>query len=199
MTPRIQTIKEKYLIGFKKRMSFAANATHELWQSFMPRRKEITNNLNSDLYSAEVYDKEFFKEFDPNRPFDKWAAVELTDLNHIPAGMEKLDFPGGLYAVFIHKGPASEGYKTYQYIFEKWLPSSGYKVDQRPHFAVMGEKYKNDDPDSEEEIWIPVVWAVIFGILLISVIVWTVILMMLMIVLTVSPKYLNHTLQFRRL
>jgi AraC family transcriptional regulator len=29
-------------------------------------------------------------------------------------------------------------------------------LDQRPHVEVMGEKYKNNDPDSEEEIWIPI-------------------------------------------
>jgi len=29
-------------------------------------------------------------------------------------------------------------------------------LDNRPHFEVLGEKYKNGDPESEEEIWIPV-------------------------------------------
>jgi AraC family transcriptional regulator len=37
-----------------------------------------------------------------------------------------------------------------------WLPDSGFELDNRPHFAVMGEKYKRDDDASEEEIWIPV-------------------------------------------
>jgi AraC family transcriptional regulator len=61
-----------------------------------------------------------------------------------------------MYAVFIHKGPASKGPETYNYIFGTWLPGSDYILDSRPHFALMGEKYKNDDPASEEEIWIPV-------------------------------------------
>jgi len=29
-------------------------------------------------------------------------------------------------------------------------------LDDRPHFEVLGDKYKNADPDSEEEIWIPI-------------------------------------------
>ncbi len=70
--------------------------------------------------------------------------------------METFLFPGGLYAIFIYKGPASEGPETYRYIFEIWLPESGYNLDNRPHFAVMGEKYRNNDPRSEEELWIPV-------------------------------------------
>ena len=35
-------------------------------------------------------------------------------------------------------------------------PNSDYKPDDRPHFELLGAKYKNDDPDSEEEIWIPI-------------------------------------------
>jgi AraC family transcriptional regulator len=51
---------------------------------------------------------------------------------------------------------ASEAPAFYQYIFNSWLPGSGYRLDNRPHFAVMGEKYKNDDPNSEEELCVPV-------------------------------------------
>lgn len=47
-------------------------------------------------------------------------------------------------------------YSIFQYIFGTWLPASGYYLDNRPHFEILGHKYKNNDPDSEEEIWIPV-------------------------------------------
>jgi AraC family transcriptional regulator len=156
MQPRIEVLKEKKLIGNRARMSFTNNKTFELWRSFMPRRKEIGNNVGAELYSVEVYDPSFFDQFDAGAEFEKWAVVEVTDFNTVPAGMETLVFPTGLYAVFLHKGPASEGAKTYRYIFATWLPGSDYVVDARPHFAVMGEKYKKDDPASEEEIWIPV-------------------------------------------
>ena len=46
--------------------------------------------------------------------------------------------------------------KTFQYIFGTWMPDSGYKWDNRPQFEILGEKYKNNDPSSEEEIWIPI-------------------------------------------
>ncbi|EPE83362.1 GyrI-like small molecule binding domain protein [Leptospira noguchii str. 1993005606] len=41
------------------------------------------------------------------------------------------------------------------YIFQEWLPNSGYKL--KPHFELLGSKYKNNDPTSEEEVWIPIV------------------------------------------
>lgn len=122
----------------------------------MPRRKEIRNNIDSKLFSVEVYDPLFFNNFEPEKVFEKWAAIEVTDFDTVPNEMEPLIFPCGDYAVFLHKGYSSEGEKTYNYIFMNWLPHSTYMLDNRPHFAVMGEKYKRDDSSSEEEIWIPV-------------------------------------------
>lgn len=156
MKPRIEMLAAKKLIGKHIVMSFSGNKTFELWRGFMPRRKEIQNGIGRDLYSIEVYPPPFWRSFSPDAEFGKWAAIEVTDFNSVPDDMETITVPDGLYAVFIHKGPASSGPKTYGYIFGTWLPGSDFSLDNRPHFALMGEKYKNDDPDSEEEIWIPI-------------------------------------------
>lgn len=156
MQPRLETLTEKNLVGLPTDMSFVQNRTRELWQAFMPRRKQIQNNLNADLYSVEIYPPHFFDHFDPTREFQKWAAIEVSDFDNVPVGMNTLVIPTGHYAVFLHKGLASDGPKTYEYIFGTWMPNSKYETDDRPHFALMGEKYKHDNPDSEEEIWIPV-------------------------------------------
>jgi AraC family transcriptional regulator len=157
MEPRIETITPRKLIGKRMRMSLADNKTRELWSSFMPRRKEIINMLGTDLYSVQVYDRvPDYSKFDPNDPFYKWAAAEVSDYESLPEGMDTLELPGGDYAVFLHKGAASTGPQTFQYIFGTWLPVSGYLLDNRPHFEVLGDLYRNDHPDSEEEIWIPV-------------------------------------------
>ena len=137
-------------------MSFSENKTRELWQEFMPQRTEIKNRVGPKLYSAEVYDPSFFNTFDPARLFEKWAVVEVSDFLTVPVGMETIVFPAGPYAVFLHKGPASTAPKTYRYIYNTWIPQSEYKIDVRPHFAVMGEKYKPESQDSEEEVWIPI-------------------------------------------
>lgn len=156
MEPRIENLTEKKIVGKRITTSFTVNRTKELWQDFMPNRKEIKNNIGSELYSIEVYPESHFVNFNPNNEFEKWAGIEVTDFLSAPADMETLVIPTGLYAVFIHKGPASKGHQTYQYIFVDWLPKSEYLLDNRPHFAVMGEKYKHEDPTSEEEIWIPI-------------------------------------------
>jgi AraC family transcriptional regulator len=156
MEARIENSAEKKFIGKRLQMSFSNNKTFKLWSSFMPRRKEISNSIGKELYSIEIYNPAFLDNSDPDNIFEKWAAMEVSDFQFVPAGMEKLVTPEGLYAVFLHKGPASEGPKTYQYIFQSWLSNSKYELDNRPHFAIMGEKYKNEDPASEEELWIPI-------------------------------------------
>lgn len=156
MEPRIETLADKKFAGKKMMMSFSNNKTRELWQSFMPRRSDIKSKIGIELYSIEVYPPRYFDSFSPEADFEKWAAVEVADFDAVPGDMETLSVPGGLYAVFIYKGPASAVPEMYQYIFGTWLPASEYSLDDRPHFAVMGEKYKNDDPDSEEELWIPI-------------------------------------------
>jgi len=156
MKPEIKTLTEKKLIGKRIIMSFTKNKTYELWRNFMPRRKEIQNNIGTELYSIEVYASLYFNNFNPDAEFEKWAAMEVTDFQTIPIEMETITLPNGLYAVFVHKGPANNGPKTYQFIFGTWLPNSDFLLDIRPHFAIMGQKYKNEGPDSEEEIWIPI-------------------------------------------
>lgn len=155
MTPHMETISAKKLLGIHTTMSLLYNTTGRLWGSFMPRRKEITNRLNEDLISLQVYPPNYYQSFNPSIPFEKWAAVEVADFKSVPEGFETFTLPGGLYAVFDYKGPAGDP-TIFQYIFSTWLPASSCELDDRPHFEVLGSKYSNTDPFSEEEIWIPV-------------------------------------------
>ncbi len=156
MEHRIEILTEKKLTGQRIIMSFANNKTYELWHGFMPRRKEIKNNIGTNLYSLQIYAPLFFDNFNPHKEFEKWAAVEVTDYNVIPPEMHTLTLPGGLYVVFNYIGAASEAAPAFQFILGTWLPNSEYILDNRPHFEILGEKYKNEDPASEEEIWIPI-------------------------------------------
>jgi AraC family transcriptional regulator len=155
MEPRIEILKEKKLIGKHIVMSLAANKTGELWKSFMPRRKEVINNLTSEFISMAIYKPSHFTDFKPTNVFEKWAVIEVSNFDSVPDDMETFVLEGGLYAVFDYKG-SSNDIGIFQYIFGTWLPNSGFLLDDRPHFEVLGDKYKNADPNSEEEIWIPI-------------------------------------------
>lgn len=157
MQPRIISIPSKKLVGRKLRMSISANRTIELWQFLMPRRNHILNKLNSDLFLVQVFDQDLdFKDFTTETEFEKWAAIEVSEYWEVPEGMETLNIPEGLYAVFDYKGAANNFAPMFHYIFGIWIPTSGYEVDKRPHFDVLGEKYKGNDANSEEEIWVSI-------------------------------------------
>ena len=155
MTPRIENLTEKKLIGKRLSMSLVNNRTGELWQSFMPKRREITNTVSNDLISMQVYKPTHFEDFKPTNEFEKWATVEVTNFENVPTDIETFLLAGGLYAVFDYKGSSGDP-SIFQYIFGTWLPGSEYFLDNRPHFELLGDKYKNNDPTSEEEIWIPI-------------------------------------------
>ena len=156
MIPRIETINEKKLVGKRITLSYADYRIGELWGSFMPRRKEITNTLTNDLISLVVYAPNHFIDFKPTNEFERWATVEVEDFNKLPDEMETYNLSNGLYAVFNYKGMSSGASAFFQYIYTEWVPNSNYILDDRAHFEVLGEKYKNNDPSSEEEIWIPI-------------------------------------------
>jgi len=156
MIPRIETINDKKLVGKRMTMSYANYRIGELWGSFMPRRKEITNNLSNDLISLVVYAPNHFIDFKPTNQFERWATVEVENFNNVPDELETYNLSSGLYAVFNYKGMSSGAAAFFQYIYSEWVPNSEYILDDRAHFEVLGEKYKNNDPSSEEEIWIPI-------------------------------------------
>lgn len=157
MNYRFETIAEKHLVGFSDRFSMSNQRIPQLWQKLMPRRGEISGALSTDFFSVEEYDDlSFFEAFNPTKEFKKWAAVEVNASADQSSDFERLHIPAGDYVVFTYVGLPSEAFKAYSYIFQSWIPLSEFDVDLRPHFALMGTKYKMNDSSSEEDIWIPI-------------------------------------------
>jgi AraC family transcriptional regulator len=142
---------EKKIIGLKSSMHHGEFGNIvALWKRFMPNRKVIKSVINEDFIAMQVYSD--FNNFEAE--FNIWACVEVLDFEAKPEQMEVFSIPKGEYAVFLHKGMDASA--TYQKIMTEWLPNSGYEIDDRPHFQVMGGKYKNGSPDSEEDFYVPV-------------------------------------------
>lgn len=154
MNPIIITFPATKFIGKNLSFTYADYRAFELWSSFMPRRKEILNPIGTDLYNIQINPENF--DFNPNTPFIKWAVVPVSNFDSVPEGMEVLEIPQGLYAVFNYKGDQSKVAAFFNSIYSEWLPASGYELGIHPQFEILGEKYKNNDPNSEEEIWIPI-------------------------------------------
>lgn len=152
--PQIITISNRQLVGKRITTSLAAKETETLWKHFKPRIKEISEVVPNAFFSVQIYSHQ--GTFTPDTQFEKWAAVEVKKVEKLPVELETLTIPEGMYAVFIHKGLPGDFPKTSQYIFGKWFPSSGYELDNRPQFEVMYDQYRPNDPDAEEEVWVPI-------------------------------------------
>lgn len=157
MDPVIKSLPTTKLVGMRMRMSLQNNLTPKLWGSFMPHRQKVEHVSSPWLYSLQNYPSHVdMNSFTPAVEFEKWAAVEVSEDDQIPENMERFTIPTGDYAVFIHKGLPQDFPKTFDLIFNQWLPQSEYQLDKRPHFERLPPNYRPDNPESEEEVWIPV-------------------------------------------
>lgn len=121
----------------------------------MKERSAMPERFGNRYFSVSQYPLEYFGHFDPSKEFVKWATMETP--GNAPDTMETLEIMDGTYAVFIHHGPAALAFKTFHRIFNEWIPNSEFNIDQRPHFEIMPEGYKADDPNAMEEVWIPII------------------------------------------
>lgn len=158
MQNRIDILSSKILVGYKTTMSLAENKTAELWSRFRKNEHFIQHKIGTDLFSLQEYDAFYFSEFSPNKKFTKWALTEVCEIKNLHREMVEFHLNGGLYAVFDFVGDLNKAAQAFEFIFMDWLPKSDFILDQRPHFERLGEKYQNNSPKSEEEIWIPIKW-----------------------------------------
>ncbi len=143
------------LFGLSTQTSLVTDNTKEVWNKFMVLLK-ANKIIPQRLFSVQTYPEEYYIHFEPTREFTKWACAECLVAATVPAEASILDIPAGAYAVFTHYGGPTTATITFNYIFSQWLPNSGYRVDHRPHFEILGQGYSNNDPESVEEIWIPI-------------------------------------------
>jgi AraC family transcriptional regulator len=141
------------LTGYHQPMSLQADTTADLWRQFQQYLRAQPGASSAVRYSVQLYKPGYFAAFNPATIFEKWAAVVATE--SLP-GLETLELPSGLYAVFGYCGPASAAPAVFGYIVGTWLPSSHYALDERPHFEKLPPGYRPDSPSAQEEIWVPV-------------------------------------------
>lgn len=158
IAPEITNLPPQLWVGMHLQMSLAQDQTRILWQQFMPRREEIQHRINQELISMQVYPAQLNADtFHVDTVFEKWACVVVSKLESLPKGMASFSFPGGKYARFIHKGPSHTFPQTLAYLFGTWLPQSGFELDQRPHFEIMGSDYLGPEhPEAEEAAFLPI-------------------------------------------
>ena len=88
----------------------------------------------------------------------RYDACITVDGDVKPEGeVGKTILQGGLYAVFMHKGPYNRLNDTYQAIYKDWMPSSRMKLRDCACFELYLDDVHRTKPENlRTEIWVPV-------------------------------------------
>ncbi len=145
MEPKIVTKPAFTAVGL---MYFGKNENNDIpqvWGKLNPRHEEIKHR------AGPAYG--ICGDLEDDGRFHYLAGFEVTEAADLPADMEKWDVPEQQYAVF----PCSLKtiHETYQYIFETWLPQSGYTRADGPDFELYGEEFDMGTGEGME-IYMPV-------------------------------------------
>lgn len=154
LTPEIVRLEAFEIYGKSMDLSLTENRIAELW-------KEFSLSLMDQGISAEVkfdvnlYPEDYFHSFIPTKSFTKWAGIKREKGHKLPMDWTCLSIPAGNYACFHYQGKPNNP-AIFQYIFQSWLPSSEYIMDQRPHVMILGPNYHPHRDDSCEDIYLPI-------------------------------------------
>lgn len=154
--PRFEQTEPLLLAGIREPLN--ENSDQEiplLWQRFMPLANNISHRSDQNYYGLCV-------QADSHKhDFYYMAGCALNDFNNLSADLSPIIIPSQNYAVFTHDLHVSRIKETISMIFDKWLPTSDFKLAQKPtHSVHFFEKYTEAfSPHTGfggMEIWLPI-------------------------------------------
>ncbi len=152
--PRIERVSPIHIVGEKVSNSIQHDITFDLWKNFIPKINQIPNRVGDHFVSMQHYDKDFFQQFSTERSFEKWAAVQVSELPNTDSTFLHYTIPEGFYAVFTRDG-SLESRQVFYHMYTIWLNNSCYEIDNRPHFEILDKDYKVNE-NEKEEVFIPI-------------------------------------------
>ncbi|MFD1953535.1 GyrI-like domain-containing protein [Paenibacillus thailandensis] len=81
------------------------------------------------------------------------AGVETELLSEVPEGMVAYEIPAGKYAGITHRGPLNQLKSTFEKLVG-WLADNRYDPYDAVFFEVYDHRYKDDNNDSEFDIFV---------------------------------------------
>jgi len=137
---------------------FGKNENQEisgLWETFN-RRMEALGGITNETGEAAIGLCTTPEITPPEGGFEYVAGLPVTAVEDLPEGFVVRHVPEHTYAVFAHKGDLASLGATYAYIYENWLPQSGYQLADRIDFEYYNEDFKDFAPDSVFYIYVPI-------------------------------------------
>jgi len=127
----------------------------QLWETFNQRMNEL-GGLPNETGDAAI-GLCITPEGEPiDGAFEYVAGLPVTEAEDVPEDFVVRHVPDYTYAVFAHKGDMPSLGKTYEYIYQTWLPQSGYKLAAKIDFEYYDADFKDFAPDSVFYIYLPI-------------------------------------------
>lgn len=149
MKPKIITRPRFNIVGFKYRGRNEQQEIPQLWLTFGSRFSEFKHK--TEKHTAYGIMDNFDEELGE---FDYVAGVAVSSAEGQPADAVYWQIPEQTYAVFTCTLPTI--HETFDKINTEWLPESGYQRQPGPEFELYDERFDQEDPNSELDIYIPV-------------------------------------------
>ncbi|MEM7365044.1 MAG: AraC family transcriptional regulator [Pseudomonadota bacterium] len=118
-----------------------------LWQRFVPYIGTIAGQQTDGTYGVCC---------DHDNGMTYSAAVAVEPNAHIPEGLTEITIPGGLYAVFTHRGEITAIRDTVAWIWNDWLPNNQeYQSRGTPDFEYYDDRFDPETATGDVDIYVP--------------------------------------------
>ncbi|HEX8878932.1 MAG TPA: AraC family transcriptional regulator [Candidatus Acidoferrum sp.] len=148
--PRLESGRRLLIAGIGARYTCDASAgIPSQWQRFLPHLDHIPGQLGRTAYGVRCNSGDAGS-------FHYVCGVEVRDFLRTPADWSRVRIPEQKYAVFSQRDHISTIRRTWNTIWNEWLPNSEYEVADAPDFERYGEHFNSAAGIGGFEIWIPV-------------------------------------------
>ena len=143
------------VIGMLIRTNMLENKIPKLWDEFIGRMEEL-NEIAVPECTLGICLAVAVDDISDNTDFGYIAGRVVKNNSFIPDGMIYHELLEQEVAVFTHVGSLDNLSETYNYIYEEWLPESGYELADGDEVEWYDSRFKYDSADSQMDIHIPI-------------------------------------------
>jgi AraC family transcriptional regulator len=151
-SPRIEPGRVLLIAGLLERYAVDAGSRIPFqWQRFTPYIGHVPDQTDPACAYGVMTNG------DTEGNFDYISGVEILTFSETPSELARLRIAARPYAVFTHREHISQIPKTWNAIWNAYLPSSHLTVADAPYFERYDDRFDPHTGTGITEIWIPLV------------------------------------------
>lgn len=148
--PQLETHEAFLVVGVRER--YGEEASQHIpaqWQRFASYVDSIPAQVGNSTYGVGY-------NGDDEGNIDYICGIEVTNFADLPQGLDHVRIPEHRYLVFKHPEHVASVSKTWNAIWNAWMPQSEYQVADAPFFEKYGDNFDPKTGFGDIELWVPV-------------------------------------------